>query len=92
MSEDALINKLVDRLGQRYPTLRQETVASVVHDIHAAFREARIREFVPLLVERRSHAALTELAVSTKPRRAGQPRNTAAAHRSPARMDPAGSM
>ena len=63
MSEETLISELVERLAERYPTLPGETIVTVVHDMHAAFNGARIREFVPLFVERRARTALTELAV-----------------------------
>ncbi|MDT5367342.1 MAG: hypothetical protein QOC62_1773 [Mycobacterium sp.] len=54
---------VVDRLSMSYPTLAGDTVVEVVNDMRAAFNGSRIREFVPLFVERRARAALTELAV-----------------------------
>jgi hypothetical protein len=63
MSEDTRIGELVDRLSKSYPTLPGETVVEVVNDMRAAFNGSRIREYVPLFVERRARAALTELAV-----------------------------
>jgi hypothetical protein len=38
-------------------------VVQVVDDMRAAFAGSRIREYVPLFVERRARAALTEFAV-----------------------------
>lgn len=63
MSEETRITEVVDRLGKSYPTLPGDTVVKVVNDMRAAFNGSRIREYVPLFVERRARSALTELAV-----------------------------
>jgi hypothetical protein len=63
MSEDTRIAELVDRLRTSYPTLPADIVVEVVNDMRAAFHGSRIREYVPLFVERRARSALTELAV-----------------------------
>jgi len=49
--------------SKSYPTLPGDTVVEVVNDMRAAFNGSRIRDYVPLFVERRARAALTELAV-----------------------------
>jgi hypothetical protein len=64
MDEQAVLGEVVQRLAGRYPTLPPEAINDVVHDVHARFDGARIREFVPLFVERRAHSALAELSVS----------------------------
>ena len=63
MNEETQIAELVERLRRTYPTLPAGTIAEVVNDMRAAFHGSRIREYVPLFVERRARAALTELAV-----------------------------
>ena len=63
MSEQTRISELVERLAKVYPTLPAETVVEVVRDMHAAFNGSSVREYVPLFVERRARAALSELAV-----------------------------
>ena len=63
MGEQTRISDVVERLSKSYPTLSAETVTEVVGDMYAAFNGSRIREFVPLFVERRARSALTELAV-----------------------------
>ena len=63
MSEDTRIAEILDRLSKSYPTLPGDTVVEVVNDMRATFNGSRIREYVPLFVERRARAALTELAV-----------------------------
>jgi len=64
LDEQAVLGEVVERLAGRYPALPPGTVNDVVHDLHARFDGARIREFVPLFVERRAHSALAELSVS----------------------------
>jgi hypothetical protein len=63
MSEETHIAEVVERLRKTYPELPSDTVVQVVNDMRAAFHSSRIREYVPLFVERRARAALTELAV-----------------------------
>lgn len=63
MAEQTRITEMVERLTKRYPTLSAQTVTEVVGDMYAAFDGSRIREFVPLFVERRARSALTELSV-----------------------------
>jgi hypothetical protein len=63
MTEETQMSELIQRLNARYPRVPLDTITTVVHDTHAAFSGARIREFVPLFVERRARSALTEIAV-----------------------------
>lgn len=63
IGEDTRMAEVVDRLKTSYPTLPADTVVEVVDEMRAAFHGSRIREYVPLLVERRARSALTELAV-----------------------------
>jgi hypothetical protein len=63
MTEQTLIGDLVERLTRKYPTLAAEMITDVVHDQHVRFDGARLREFVPLFVERRARTALDELSV-----------------------------
>ncbi|MCE9515518.1 MAG: hypothetical protein NTY24_13895 [Mycobacterium sp.] len=63
LDEQILLAELVERLTESCPTVPPETVAEVVHSLHARFNEAPIREFVPLLVEREARMALSELFV-----------------------------
>ena len=64
LDEQAVLSEVVARLAGRYPTVAPDTVTDVVHDLHARFDGASIREFVPLFVERRAHSALAEMSVS----------------------------
>ncbi len=57
------LGEVVERLAVQYPSLSAATIAEVVQELHGRFNGARIREFVPLLVERHARTALTELSV-----------------------------
>jgi len=72
VSEETRIAEVVDRLRKSYPTLPADNVVQVVNGMRAAFTGSRIREYVPLFVERRARAALTELAVSHPTNRASR--------------------
>jgi hypothetical protein len=59
ISETLLIDQVVQRLATRYADLPPEQVAGAVQSAHARFEQCPIREFVPLLVERRARAELS---------------------------------
>ncbi|WP_130511931.1 three-helix bundle dimerization domain-containing protein [Krasilnikovia cinnamomea] len=65
--EREAIRQVVTVLQHRFPDLNDATVAGYVTDIHKRFDTARIRDFVPLLVEREAARALTRLADNTVP-------------------------
>ena len=52
LSEQTVIEQLVERLRTNFPTVSPETVATVVQDNHARFEGRPLREYVPLFVER----------------------------------------
>ncbi|MGV0838353.1 three-helix bundle dimerization domain-containing protein [Mycolicibacterium thermoresistibile] len=69
ISETMLIDQVVERLSTRYTDVAPDRVADVVHTAHARFEHSSIREFVPLLVERRASDELardTELLVAAR--------------------------
>ena len=61
LSEQTVIEQLVERLSNRYPAISQATVASVVLETHARFDGRPLRDFIPLLVERNAKSALERL-------------------------------
>ena len=65
--ERAQIDAVEDRLAQKYAELPHDHVAGVVEHVYARFHQSKLREFVPLLVERR---AGEQLALSTVGREA----------------------
>jgi len=60
ISETLLLAEVERRLGSKYSDLPPDRVSSAVQNAHAQFRESPIRDFVPLLVERRARAELTK--------------------------------
>jgi hypothetical protein len=61
LSEQTVIDKLVERLSSRYPAIEAATVSSVVHDVHARYEGRPLRDFVPLFVERNARTELERL-------------------------------
>lgn len=64
LSEQTVIEQLVERLSNRYPAISQATVASVVLETHARFDGRPLRDFIPLLVERNAKSALERLGAT----------------------------
>ncbi len=59
--EDVARGLLTRRLHGRFPTIELSVVRQVVADAYAGFEGCRIREFIPLLVERESRDRLREM-------------------------------
>ncbi|MDT5081951.1 MAG: hypothetical protein QOJ80_6588 [Mycobacterium sp.] len=49
-----------ERLTSKYADLPPDRVLMVIQQAHARFEQSKIRDFVPLLVERRARAELTK--------------------------------
>jgi hypothetical protein len=64
LSEQTVIEQLVDRLTNRYPAIAQSVVARVVLETHARFEGRPVRDFIPLLVERNAKNALDRLGAT----------------------------
>ena len=56
------IAQLIDRLVMRFPQLSASTVEEAVSGAHRQFDDARVRDFVPLLVEHEALNTLRDLA------------------------------
>lgn len=67
-SEWTLVTEVTQRLAAKYKHVPPEQVAEVVRTVHDSFAKCRVRDFVPLLVERRAAAELTKAG-----RRVGEP-------------------
>lgn len=61
-SEGTLIDEVADRLSRAYPNVPPDTVVAVVRATHMIFDGRPVRDFVPLLVERRANGELAKLA------------------------------
>jgi hypothetical protein len=61
LSEQTIIEQLVDRLSERYPSVPGDKVAEVVNDRYARFNDRPIRDYIPLFVERAARSELAQL-------------------------------
>lgn len=57
-AEHTPIDAVIQRLTERFPTVTPERVASVVHEELRQFDNARVTDFVPVLVEHEAHDVL----------------------------------
>ncbi len=60
--ERALIDAVERRLVQKYAALPADDVAAVVRQAYTQFQQSTVRDFIPLLVERRASEELSSLA------------------------------
>lgn len=61
--EDDAVN-VIERLAARFPTLDREHITTVVREEHDSLNDARVRDFIPVLVE---HAATERLRLEAHP-------------------------
>ena len=61
-NEQELLNEIEERLIDVYTELTPQQVYATVGQAHAAFDASPIRDFIPLLVERRARRDLATLA------------------------------
>jgi hypothetical protein len=61
--ERAFIDDVGRRLAKKYAALPQDHITAVVQHAYARFQSSRVRDFIPLLVERRADEELEELSV-----------------------------
>lgn len=53
------IGKVVERLAERFPTVPRPSIEEAVRAEHGALDGGRVRDFVPVLVERAAKARLS---------------------------------
>ncbi|BAH55947.1 MULTISPECIES: three-helix bundle dimerization domain-containing protein [Rhodococcus] len=58
------IERVIDRLDTRYPDIARESIEEVVRSAHAHFVNGKVRDFVPLLVERAARERIQGLVSS----------------------------
>ena len=54
------IDQVIERLIIRHPTVPPAEIEHVVRGIHARFTDGKVREFIPLLVEKAARRHLDE--------------------------------
>ena len=66
LDETQAIDQVIDRLSQRFPSLEREHIADVVQDEHGQLDEGRVRDFVPVLVEKAAKRRLKKEAKESR--------------------------
>jgi CRISPR/Cas system-associated exonuclease Cas4 (RecB family) len=62
-SEQELVSEVESRLVSKFTQLPRERVAAAVEDARSRFEHSVIRDFIPLLIERRVSSELTGVGV-----------------------------
>ncbi|MFF1383553.1 three-helix bundle dimerization domain-containing protein [Arthrobacter sp. NPDC058288] len=57
--ESRAIDKVVDHLAERFPSVPRPSIERAVREEHQALADGRIRDYIPVLVE---HAAKARLS------------------------------
>lgn len=52
------VEKVIERLDNRFPDIPRQTVEEIVRTAQARFANRKVRDFVPLLVERTAREAI----------------------------------
>ena len=63
-SERELLDEVVQRVVGKFSQLSSGLIATAVEDAYVLFEHSVIRDYIPLLVERRAHKQLTPLAAN----------------------------
>lgn len=64
LSEQVALAQVQARLATTYANVPADQVSSVIRSVHARFDSSKIRDFVPLLVERRAREELLSWTTS----------------------------
>jgi hypothetical protein len=65
LSEQVAMTRLEQRLHGMYAGLSPERISAVVQDARAQFAQSPVRDFIPLLIERRVRRQLAAMASSS---------------------------
>ncbi|MDA2889830.1 three-helix bundle dimerization domain-containing protein (plasmid) [Mycobacterium sp. smrl_JER01] len=60
IDERVMVEEVERRLADRHTDVPVERINAIVQGAYAQFEHSRIRDFVPLFVERRAHAQLSQ--------------------------------
>jgi hypothetical protein len=63
--EEVAIVHAVDRLAERFPMVPRDHIVDLVHERHADYTGAAVRDFIPVLIE---HDVRRELHAEVSPR------------------------
>ena len=56
--ESKTLEEIVERLQQRFPDAPRETVVNAVEQARTALADVKVRDFVPVLIEKEAKARL----------------------------------
>jgi hypothetical protein len=62
--EDDAIAEVIRRLQERFPNTPSPQITEAVHEAHHHYDKARVRDFVPVFVEREARASLERPTVA----------------------------
>lgn len=62
-SRDSAITEIAGRLSAHYPAIAASTVREIVTETYDEFADARVRDFVEVLVEKQAKKRLKQLRV-----------------------------
>ena len=88
-SEAQAVAAVVDRLAERFPAVKRSVIEDMVAHEHSLFAHGRVRDYIPILVERAAKLRLS----GRHPQPAGPPQPASLAQpapASPAQPEPAG--
>lgn len=51
-AEDAAVDHVIERLRQQFPQVSSDVVTRAVRERYGALQDARVRDFLPVLIER----------------------------------------
>lgn len=58
VDEEKAIAEIADRLQERFPDASRESVVDAIEKSRATFTDAKVRDFVPVLIEKEAKAHL----------------------------------
>lgn len=58
--EKQAVDKVIDRMHEKFPSLAREHIEQIVTTEHQAFDGNPVRDYVPVLVERRAKVRLNQ--------------------------------
>ncbi|WP_439591433.1 three-helix bundle dimerization domain-containing protein [Microbacterium sp.] len=58
VDEEKAIAEIADRLQERFPDASRESVVDAIEKSRATFADAKVRDFVPVLIEKEAKAHL----------------------------------
>ncbi|WP_171013220.1 hypothetical protein [Microbacterium sp. 2FI] len=56
------MDQVAERLATRFPAIDAEAISTIVREAYAAFADAHVRDFIPVLVEREAKTRLQTAA------------------------------